>query len=162
MQEFPVARDQDQDRHAPSANDPERLPPHDQRFTHHAVFLLAPDGRIRNWSLGAQHLTGYTAHTAIGQPYARLHTEEERQAGRPSELLHVAQESGHLEDSGWRLREDGTRFWADVEITALAAQAGGAGGFAVAMRAATDRAPRASDTHDSSGLFATLVDSIKD
>jgi hypothetical protein len=85
----------------------------------YAIFLLGPDGRILTWNLGAQRIKGYAADEIIGQHFSRFYTPEDREAGRPQFLLGRAAEYGRFEDEGWRLRKDGTRFWADVVITAL-------------------------------------------
>jgi PAS domain S-box-containing protein len=85
----------------------------------YAIFLLGPDGRVLTWNFGAQRIKGYTADEIIGQHFSRFYTPEDRDAGRPDFLLGRAAEYGRFEDEGWRLRKDGTRFWADVVITAL-------------------------------------------
>jgi PAS domain S-box-containing protein len=159
MQESPAPLGQNQNPRERAADDPPRFDP---TAIDHALFLLAPDGRISNWSAAAQQLTGYTAQAAIGQPLERLYVDEERIAGRPAALLRLAQESGQSKDQGWRLHEDGTRFWAEVEITRLAGQDATSVAFGVAMRLATDRPLRTSDVHDRSNRFATLVDSVQD
>lgn len=90
----------------------------------YAIFLLGPDGRVLTWNLGAQRIKGYTADEIVGQHFSRFYTEPDREAGRPAFLLQRASEDGRVEDEGWRLRKDGTRFWADVVITALRDPAG--------------------------------------
>jgi PAS domain S-box-containing protein len=85
----------------------------------YAIFLLGPDGRVLTWNLGAQRIKGYAADEIIGQHFSRFYTDEDREAGRPRFLLGQAAEYGRFEDEGWRVRKDGTRFWADVVITAL-------------------------------------------
>lgn len=90
----------------------------------YAIFLLGPDGRVLTWNLGAQRIKGYTADEIVGQHFSRFYTEPDREAGRPALLLERASEDDRVEDEGWRLRKDGTRFWADVVITALREEAG--------------------------------------
>ncbi|HSK92472.1 MAG TPA: PAS domain-containing sensor histidine kinase [Candidatus Angelobacter sp.] len=85
----------------------------------YAIFLLGPDGRVLTWNLGAQRIKGYTAEEIIGQHFSRFYTPADQEADRPSFLLARATEYGRFEDEGWRMRRDGTRFWADVVITAL-------------------------------------------
>ena len=85
----------------------------------YAIFLLGPDGRVLTWNLGAQRIKGYAADEIVGQHFSRFYTPEDREAGRPQFLLQRASEYGRSEDEGWRVRQDGTRFWADVVITAL-------------------------------------------
>ncbi len=85
----------------------------------YAIFLIGPDGRVLTWNLGAERAKGYAADEIIGQHFSRFYTPEEQEAGRPQFVLARAAEYGRFEDEGWRVRKDGTRFWADVVITAL-------------------------------------------
>jgi PAS domain S-box-containing protein len=105
----------------------------------YAIFLLAPDGRILTWNLGAQRIKGYTADEIIGQHFSRFYTPEEQEAGRPATLLGWAAEYGRFEDEGWRVRKDGTRFWADVILTALRDETGQPYAFAKITRDLTER-----------------------
>lgn len=85
----------------------------------YAIFLLAPDGRVMTWNLGAQRIKGYAPDEIIGQHFSVFYTPEERREGRPATLLQLATKNGRVEDEGWRVRRDGSRFWADVVLTAL-------------------------------------------
>jgi PAS domain S-box-containing protein len=85
----------------------------------YAIFLLGPDGRVLTWNLGAQRIKGYSSDEIVGQHFSRFYTPEDRDAGRPEFVLGRAAEYGRFEDEGWRVRRDGSRFWADVVITAL-------------------------------------------
>lgn len=105
----------------------------------YAIFLLAPDGRILTWNLGAQRIKGYTADEIIGQHFSRFYTPEDQEAGRPATLLGWAAEYGRYEDEGWRVRKDGTRFWADVILTALRDESGEPYAFAKITRDLTER-----------------------
>lgn len=105
----------------------------------YAIFLLAPDGRILTWNLGAQRIKGYSADEIIGQHFSRFYIPEEQEAGRPALLLGWAAEYGRFEDEGWRVRKDGTRFWADVILTALRDETGKPYAFAKITRDLTER-----------------------
>jgi PAS domain S-box-containing protein len=105
----------------------------------YAIFLLAPDGRVLTWNAGAQRIKGYTADEIIGQHFSRFYTPEEREAGRPMRLLGWAAKHGRFEDEGWRVRKDGTRFWADVIVTALRDENGVPYAFAKVTRDLTER-----------------------
>jgi hypothetical protein len=105
----------------------------------YAIFLLAPDGRILTWNLGAQRIKGYIADEIIGQHFSRFYTPEEQEAGRPATLLGWAAEYGRYEDEGWRVRKDGTRFWANVILTALRDETGEPYAFAKITRDLTER-----------------------
>lgn len=105
----------------------------------YAIFLLASDGRILTWNLGAQRIKGYTADEIIGQHFSRFYTPEEQEAGRPAAFLARAVEHGRHEDEGWRVRKDGSRFWADVILTALRDESGELYAFAKITRDLTER-----------------------
>ena len=105
----------------------------------YAIFLIGADGRILTWNLGAQRIKGYTAEEAIGQHISMFYVPEEREADRPTMLLGMAAEQGRYEDVGWRVRKDGTRFFADVLITALRDEDGRTYAFAKVTRDITER-----------------------
>src|SRR3954453_13649099 len=84
----------------------------------YAVFLLDPTGKIVTWNRGAQRIKGYAPHEIIGQSYKRFYTKEDLEGGRPDRLLAAAVRDGRVEDQGYRVRKDGTLFWADVVISA--------------------------------------------
>jgi PAS domain S-box-containing protein len=85
----------------------------------YAVFLLDSGGIVRSWNNGAELIKGYTAGEIIGRHISTFYTPEDRDGGRPARLLGIAEREGRVEDEGWRVRKDGSRFWADVVITAL-------------------------------------------
>src|SRR5919199_286814 len=120
MQRPPAANQNENEHREPSGADTELLRLLIEQAVEEAMFALTPDGRIVSWNAGAQRLTGYSAADVIGQPFARLHTDEDRRAGRPSELIRLAQKSGRLEEQGWLLKQEGSRLWAHLVITALA------------------------------------------
>jgi PAS domain S-box-containing protein len=105
----------------------------------HAIFLLTPDGRVASWNLGAERLKGYQADEVIGQHISRFYTVKDRRDGLPQRGLETALANGHWESEGWRLRKDGSRFWANVVITALHSDDGQHQGFAKVTRDLTDR-----------------------
>src|SRR5579883_2226907 len=85
----------------------------------YAIFMLDPEGRVSTWNEGAQRIKGYRADEIIGQHFSRFYTDEDVQAGKPATALKVAAAQGKFEEEGWRVRKDGSRFWADVVITAI-------------------------------------------
>jgi PAS domain S-box-containing protein len=105
----------------------------------YAVFMLDCEGRVRSWNAGAALIKGYQREEIIGRPIDIFYTPEERESGRPAALLAQAVREGRVEDEGWRVRKDGTRFWADVVITALQNEAGQLTGFAKVTRDLTQR-----------------------
>jgi PAS domain S-box-containing protein len=85
----------------------------------YAIFLLDPTGRVVSWSAGAKALKGYDEDEIVGRSFSVFHTPEGLAAGKPQSLLRVAAAEGMVEDEGWRLRKDGSRYWADVVISAV-------------------------------------------
>ncbi len=104
-----------------------------------AIFLLDPDGRIASWNSGAVRIKGYTPDEVIGKSFSIFYPDNDLRAGKPQRQLAAAMRSGHVEDEGWRVRKDGSRFWARVVITALRDKSGRIYGFAKTIRDLTDR-----------------------
>jgi PAS domain S-box-containing protein len=104
----------------------------------YAIFMLDPNGRVSTWNSGAQRIKGYTAGDIIGQHFSIFYPEEARESGWPDHELQVAAETGKFIDSGWRLRKDGTTFWANVTITALRDDTGQLLGYAKLTRDLTE------------------------
>jgi len=105
----------------------------------YAIFMLDPHGHIISWNQGARRIKGYQAEEIIGQHYTRFSTAEDIEAGKPKRLLAIAQRDGQVRDEGERVKKDGTRFWADVLMTALRDEAGRLKGFAKVTRDITKR-----------------------
>lgn len=108
----------------------------------YAIYLIDPSGIVRSWNAGAERLKGYTRDEAIGRSYSTFFTPEDQASGKPGQLLAAALEQGRIEDSGWRVRKDGTQFWANIVLTSLF-ENGRHVGFAKITRDLTDRAYRA-------------------
>src|SRR6266446_6960031 len=89
-----------------------------QSVTDYAIFLLDSGGRVISWNDGAERIKGYSAGEIVGQPIALFYPPEDRDAGKPEQGLRCAEREGRLRTEGWRVRKDGSRFWADVVITA--------------------------------------------
>jgi PAS domain S-box-containing protein len=105
----------------------------------YSIFLLDPQGYIRTWNEGAQRTKGYTADEIIGKHFSIFYSPQEVRHGKPEYGLRVAVDEGRWEEEGWRFRKDGTRFWADVVITALVNSEGELVGFAKVTRDLTER-----------------------
>ena len=105
----------------------------------YAIFVLDPHGYVRSWNAGAQRIKGYTADEIIGRHFSAFYPEEDQARGKPAEVLAIASAEGRYEDYDWRVRKDGTRFWANVVITALRDQDGELVGFAKVTRDLTER-----------------------
>ncbi len=128
----------------------------------YAVFLLDASGNIRTWNAGAEHLKGYRAEDIIGQHFSRFYPKESVSSGWPAHELAVAAATGRFEDEGWRLRKDGTRFWASVIITALRDPSGEVKGFLKITRDLTDRKQTEEKLRLSEERFRLMVESVKD
>ena len=100
----------------------------------YAIFMLDEEGRVATWNSGAQKAKGYLASEIQGRHFSIFYTEEDRRSGRPNALLDVVRREGRVEDRGWRVRKDGSRFWAGVVISALYGPNGEVRGFAKVTR----------------------------
>ncbi|HEY2148900.1 MAG TPA: PAS domain S-box protein, partial [Pirellulales bacterium] len=107
--------------------------------TDYAIFMLDPEGRVATWNTGAERLKGYQAEEIIGQHFSRFYPREAVERGWPEHELRVARAEGRFEDEGWRVRKDGTQFWANVVITALRDESGRFRGFSKITRDLTER-----------------------
>ncbi|MBV9173354.1 MAG: PAS domain S-box protein [Chloroflexi bacterium] len=132
------------------------------RVVDYAIFLLTPEGRIASWNAGAERLKGYTADEIIGESFERFYRPEDREAGLPQNLLGIARSEGRVEHRGWRVKKDGSHFWADVVITALYDDTGVLRGFAKITRDLSDQRQSEERLRQSEERFRLLVASIKD
>ncbi|WP_345772560.1 PAS domain S-box protein [Azospirillum aestuarii] len=105
----------------------------------YAIFMLDTTGHVTNWNAGAQRMKGYAAEEIIGEHFSRFYTDEDRAVGMPMQGLRTAEQTGKFETEGWRLRKDGTRFWASVVIDAIRDTNGNLIGFAKVTRDITER-----------------------
>ena len=105
----------------------------------YAIYLLDKDGYITTWNPGAERIKYYTPDEIIGKHFSRFFMQEDIERGRPAELLRLAALRGRIEEEGWRVRKDGSRFWADVVLTAVRDKTGELTGFAKVTRDFTDR-----------------------
>src|ERR1700722_13370753 len=105
----------------------------------HAIYLLDADGTVITWNPGAERIKGYTTDEIVGFHFSRFFTQEDVDRGRPAELLQAAAERGRVEEEGWRVRKDGSRFWANVVLTAIRDSTGAVTGYAKVTRDFTDR-----------------------
>jgi PAS domain S-box-containing protein len=110
--------------------------------TDYALFMLDPQGRVASWNAGAERIKGYRAEEIVGQHFSRFYPQEALDRGWPAEELRRAAAGGRFENEGWRVRKDGSTFWADVVITALKDQAGRLRGFSKLTRDLTERRQR--------------------
>lgn len=104
----------------------------------YAIFMLGPDGTVASWNAGAERIKGYTEDEIVGRHLSTFYPAEDLEDGLPERLLATARDEGSVEHSGWRVRKDGSRFWADVVITALREDDGALVGYAKVTRDMTE------------------------
>ena len=139
--------------HPPRAND-ETLRLLVESIRDYAIFMLDPQGFVLTWNAGAEALKGYQASEIIGQHFSKFYPEEAIAKQWPAHELSVATAEGRFEDEGWRLRKDGSQFWANVVITAVRDSTGTLTGFAKVTRDLTERRLLEQEIH---GLNASLT-----
>ena len=105
----------------------------------YAIFMLDREGIVTSWNAGAQRIKGYAADQVIGQHFSRFYTPENIAAGKPERELAIATEQGVFSEESWRVRRDGSRFWASVTITSVRDEAGKLRGFTKVTRDITER-----------------------
>jgi PAS domain S-box-containing protein len=128
----------------------------------YAIFLLSPEGEIRSWNSGAVRTMGYTADEAIGSNFSRFYGPEDLEVRKPQSELAIAEREGRVEDEGWRIRKDGTRFWANTIITALRDPNGHVTGYAKITRDLTRRREAEERVRQSEEMLRLLVESVRD
>ncbi|SAK79583.1 PAS/PAC sensor signal transduction histidine kinase [Caballeronia temeraria] len=128
----------------------------------YAIFMLGPDGCVKTWNAGAQRFKGYAANEIIGKHFSTFYTEQDRIAGRPAFALQTALNEGTFEDEGWRVRKDGSQFWASVVIDPIRDDADRLIGFAKITRAITERKVAQDALRDSQEQFRLLVQGVTD
>ena len=110
-----------------------------QGVTDYAIYMLDPDGRVTNWNAGAERIKGYTPEEITGEHFSKFYTPEDLEVGVPFKALETARETGRYEAEGWRVRKDGTRFWASVVLDAIRDPNGRLLGFAKVTRDMTEK-----------------------
>ena len=110
-----------------------------QGVTDYAIFMLDPKGRVTSWNAGAARIKGYTADEITGDHFSRFYTPEDVESGVPKRALETARETGRYEAEGWRVRKDGSRFWASVVLDAIHDEGGKLIGFAKITRDMTEK-----------------------
>ena len=109
-----------------------------ESVTDYAIVMLDPEGRVVSWNAGAERIKGYSAEEIVGQHFSRFYPQEDIQSGKPQRDLDVVAAKGQFEDEGWRVRQDGSTFWANVVFTAIRDQGGNLRGFAMLTRDLTE------------------------
>ncbi len=132
------------------------------RVSEYAIFRLTGQGKIASWNPGARRIKGYEADEVIGRHFSLFYTEDDRRKGVPEAALRAAREHGQYDTEGWRVRKDGTCFWASVLITALCGADGTCTGFGKIVRDTTDKRLAYEAMTESERRFRLLVQGVTD
>jgi PAS domain S-box-containing protein len=127
-----------------------------------AIYMLDPSGIIVNWNAGAERLKGYSSAEIVGQHFSKFYTRDDRMAGLPARVLEAAARDGHYEAEGWRVRKDGGRFWAAVDVNAIRDENNKLIGFAKITRDITERQVAQQTLRDTARQFRTLIGGVTD
>ncbi len=128
----------------------------------YAIYLLDPDGNVVTWNQGAERIKGYTAQEIIGENFSRFYAPEETAKGEPQRILKIAASEGHFTSEGERVRKDGSRFWAEVEVTALKDSEGHLFAYAKVTRDLTERRKAQETLRQSEERYRLLAENITD
>ncbi|HYV48016.1 MAG TPA: PAS domain S-box protein [Myxococcaceae bacterium] len=128
----------------------------------YAIFMLDTQGRVRSWGAGARNVLGYAAEEITGKHFTAFYRPEDARGGRWERELELAQVQGHFEEEGWRVRKDGSHFWASVTLTPVRDEAGALVGFAKVTRDLTERKLTQEALRQEQERFKLLVASVKD
>jgi PAS domain S-box-containing protein len=128
----------------------------------YAIFMLDEKGVVKTWNTGAERLKGYSSDEIVGQPFSVFYTPEDRERGLPQKALATARETGRFASEGWRVRKDGTRFWALVVLDAIRDEQGRLIGFAKVTRDITERQQAHNDLLESERRYRRLVEAVVD
>ncbi|MGZ6017368.1 MAG: PAS domain S-box protein [Phenylobacterium sp.] len=131
-------------------------------ITDYAIYMLDTDGHVSSWNAGAQRFKGYEPSEIIGKHFSQFYTPEDRAAGVPARALRTADEEGRFETEGWRIRKDGSRFWAHVLIDPIRTPRGDLIGFAKITRDLTERRAAEATLRQSEEQFRLLVQGVTD
>ncbi len=133
-----------------------------EKVADYAIYMLNVDGTIATWNAGARRFKGYLDHEIIGQHFSRFYSEQDQRSGLPARALQAARDHGSFEAEGWRVRKDGTRFWASVVIDALRDDDGELLGFAKITRDIDEKRAARVALQESENRFRLLVQGVTD
>jgi PAS domain S-box-containing protein len=128
----------------------------------YAIFMLDPNGNVSTWNSGAKRIKQYEPDEIIGRHFSTFYPEEDIRDGKPERELEIARAEGSVEDEGWRLRKDGSRFWANVVITAVYDEQGTLRGYAKVTHDVTERRAAEEQLRQNAEVFQLLVSSVRD
>jgi PAS domain S-box-containing protein len=144
----------------PVSDDPFRLLI--QSIVDYAIYMLDPRGCVTSWNVGAERIKGFSADEIIGEHFSLFYTEEDRAAGVPAKVLETARREGKFEGEGWRVRKDGSRFWASVVLDPINDEQGALVGFAKITRDMTEKRAAEQALLEAERGFRILVQGVTD
>jgi len=133
-----------------------------QSILDYAIYLLDPNGFVTSWNAGAERIKGFQTDEIVGQHFSRFYTQEDRMAGLPEQVLETARREGKFEGEGWRVRKDGSRFWASVVVDAIKDESGEVIGFAKITRDMTEQRAAQQALLEAERRFRILVQGVTD
>jgi PAS domain S-box-containing protein len=133
-----------------------------QSIVDYAIYMLDPEGCVTSWNAGAERIKGFQAEEIVGKHFSNFYTEEDRAAGIPQKVLETARDEGKFEGEGWRVRKDGTRFWASVVVDRINGEDGELLGFAKITRDMTDKRNAQQSLLAAERRFRILVEGVTD
>ena len=128
----------------------------------YAIYMIDIDGTVRSWNAGAERLKGYSADEIIGKPFSSFYSPEDRTKGLPQTALRIAAETGRFSSEGWRVRKDGSRFWALIVVDAIRDDQGQVIGFAKVTRDITERQQAHNELLESERRYRRLIEAVVD
>jgi PAS domain S-box-containing protein len=133
-----------------------------QSIVDYAIFMLDPQGYVTSWNSGAERIKGFQTEEIVGQHFSKFYTEEDRKAGMPEKVLDTARREGKFEGEGWRVRKDGSRFWASVVVDRINGEDGELVGFAKITRDMTEKRQAQQALLETERRFRILVQGVTD
>ena len=133
-----------------------------EALTDHALYMLDQDGFVASWNSGAERINGYRSAEIVGKHFSRFFSAEDRSKRIPERILAEARALGRYEAEGWRVRKDGTRFWANVIVTPVREDQGGLIGFAKITRDITERMRADVELRDREARMRAIVNTVLD
>src|SRR5205085_1920981 len=133
-----------------------------QSIVDYAIYMLSPEGIVTSWNAGAERIKGFQTDEIVGKHFSTFYTEEDREAGMPQRVLDTAVREGKFEGEGWRVRKDGSRFWASVVVDRINDEKGELIGFAKITRDMTEKRKAQQALLEAERRFRILVQGVTD